>query len=76
MDSRRALVDEIDALPDFMVERLLDIVHYIKLGIANEYVSLSDNEFYNSEDFRNIVTDSVAEYQRGDTQHFCGLIRH
>ena len=76
MDSRRALMGEIDELPDFMVDRLLDIVHYIKLGIANEYVSQSDNEFYNSEDFQNIVADSVVEYQRGDTEHFCGLIRH
>lgn len=70
MDSRRALMDEIDGLPDFMVDRLLDIVHYIKLGIANEYVSQSENEFYNSEAFQSIVADSVVEYQRGDTEHF------
>ncbi len=68
MSYREALIKEINLLPDFIVKQLLDIVHYIKLGVRAEYTSQTDNPFYNSEEFEEIVADSVAEYRNGSTQ--------
>ena len=67
MSDRALLINEINQLPDFMVDRLLTIVRYIKLGIESEYIPESDNEFYKSESFKNMVSHSVAEYQAGQT---------
>lgn len=63
MTDRDALIREIRELPDFIVRQLSDIVHYIKLGIEHEYVSETDNYFYNSEAFEKIVSDSIADYR-------------
>ncbi|MBU1261722.1 hypothetical protein KKH56_06990 [bacterium] len=68
MTDREILANEINVLPDFMVRQLLDIVHYVKLGVENEYISKTDNEFYNSKEFEKIVSESIVEYQSGKTQ--------
>lgn len=67
MSDRTLLIKEINQLPDFIVEQLLAIVHYIKLGIENEYIPETGNEFYRSEPFKKIVSQSVAEYHTGQT---------
>lgn len=68
MTDREALIKEINELSDFIIKQVFDIVHYMKLGIENEYVSKSNNEFYNSRGFRNIVSESIVEYQGGKTE--------
>jgi len=68
MTDRETLINEINKLPDFIIKQVLDIVHYIKLGIENEYVSKSNNEFYNSQEFKNIVSESIVEYRRGKAE--------
>jgi hypothetical protein len=68
MSEREVLIKEIKGLPDFIIEQLLGIVRYIKIGIENEYVSKNDNDFYNSDRFKNIVSESIAEYRSGKTK--------
>ena len=68
MTNREILINEIKGLPDFITKQLLDIVHYMKLGIENEYVSKTDNDFYNSQEFKNIVSESIEEYRSGKTE--------
>ncbi len=68
MSGREVLIKEIAGLPDFIIDQLLGIVRYIKIGIENEYVSESDNDFYNSDRFKNIVSESIAEYRSGKTE--------
>jgi hypothetical protein len=68
MSEREVLIKEINGLPDFMINQLLGIVRYIKIGIENEYVSISDNVFYNSDQFKNIVSKSITEYRSGKTE--------
>jgi len=68
MSEREVLIKEIKGLPDFIIDQLLGIVRYIKIGIENEYVSENDNDFYNSDQFKNIVSESIAEYRGGKTE--------
>lgn len=68
MTEREVLIKEISGLPDFIINQLLGIIHYLKIGIDNEYVSKSDNIFYSSEQFKNIVTESIREHQVGKTE--------
>jgi hypothetical protein len=68
MSEKEALINEINGLPDFIIDQLLGIVRYIKIGIQNEYVSNTDNDFYNSDRFKNIVAESILEYQSGKTE--------
>ena len=68
MSGREVLIKEINGLPDFIIDQLLGIVRYIKIGIENEYISGSDNDFYKSDRFKNIVSESIAEYQSGKTE--------
>ncbi len=68
MSEREILIREIKGLPDFMIKQLLGIVRYVKLGIENEYMSKTDNDFYNSEQFKNIVSESIVEYRSGKTE--------
>lgn len=68
MSEREALIKEIKGLPDFIIDQLLGIVRYIKIGIENEYVSENDNDFYNSDQFKNIVSESIAEYRGRKTE--------
>lgn len=68
MSGREVLIKEINGLPDFIIDQLLGIVRYIKIGIENEYIPGSDNAFYNSDRFKNIVSESIAEYRRGQTE--------
>ena len=68
MSEREALIKEIKGLPDFIIDQLLGIVRYIKIGIENEYVSKCDNDFYNSNRFKNIVSESIAEYRSGNIE--------
>jgi len=68
MSEREVLISEIKGLPDFMIKQLLGIVRYVKLGIENEYMSKTDNDFYNSEQFKNIVSESIVEYRSGKTE--------
>ena len=62
MSEREVLINEIKGLPDFIIEQLSEIVRYIKIGIENEYLSKTNNDFYNSVQFKNIVSESIAEY--------------
>ncbi len=68
MSEREILISEIKRLPDFMIKQLLGIVHYVKLGIETEYMSKTDNDFYNSERFKDIVSESIVEYRSGKTE--------
>jgi len=68
MTDRNVLINEINQLPDFIIKQVLDIVHYIKLGIESEYVSKTDNDFYNSQEFKNMVSESIVEYRTGKTE--------
>ena len=68
MSERELLINEIKNLPDFIIDQLLGIVHYIKIGIENEYVSKSDNVFYKSDQFKKIVSESIAEYRSNKTE--------
>jgi hypothetical protein len=68
MSGREILIKEINGLPDFIVDQLLGIVRYIKIGIENEYIPASDNEFYKSNEFKTIVSESIGEYRSGKTE--------
>ena len=68
MSEREVLIKEINELPDFIIDQLLGIVRYVKIGIENEYVSKIDNNFYNSDQFKNIVSESITEYRSGKTE--------
>ena len=69
MSEREVLINEIKGLPDFIIEQLSEIVRYIKIGIENEYISKTNNDFYNSAQFKNIVSESIAEYRSGKTEN-------
>jgi hypothetical protein len=60
MNKKETLIKEINELPDFMVSRLLEIVRYIKLGIEFEFLPEAGNEFYQGNEFKNIVSESLA----------------
>ena len=68
MGEREILIKEIKGLPDFIIDQLLGIVRYIKIGIENEYISETNNGFYNSARFKDIVSESIAEYRSGKTE--------
>jgi len=68
MSGKEVLIKEINGLPDFIIDKLLGIVRYIKIGIENEYLPGTDNDFYNSDRFQNIVSESIAEYRGGKTE--------
>ena len=68
MSEREILIREIKGLPDFMIKQLLGVVRYIKLGIETEYMSKTNNDFYNSEQFKNTVSESIVEYRSGKTE--------
>jgi len=65
MNDRDLLIKEINVLPDFIIKQLLNIIHYIKIGIENEYIPNTDNSFYNSQEFKGIASESIAEYRSG-----------
>jgi len=67
MSEREMLIKEINELPDFVVSQLSGIVHYLKIGVDNEYVPDSTNEFYSSDHFSDIVRQSIAEYRGKNT---------
>ena len=69
MSEREVLIKEIKGLPDFIIDQLLGIVRYIKIGIENEYISKTNNNFYNSARFKNIVSESIAGYRSGKTEN-------
>jgi len=75
MSAREVLIKEIKGLPDFIIDQLLGIVRYIKIGIENEYVSENDNDFYNSDQFKNIVSESIAKHRGGKTENMEKNIR-
>ena len=56
-----------------MIKQVFSIVHYIKLGLENEFLSKDDNDFYNSREFKNIVAESIVEYRRGNTEDMDSL---
>ncbi len=68
MNEREVLISEIKGLPDFMIKQLLGIVRYVKLGIETEYISKTNNDFYNSDQFKNTVSESIVEYRSGKTE--------
>jgi len=68
MTNREILIREINVLPDFIIKQILDIVHYVKIGIENEFVPETDNSFYNSSEFKKIVSESIADYHSGNTE--------
>jgi hypothetical protein len=67
MNQKETLIKEINGLPDFMVGRLLEMIRYIKLGIEFEFLAKVDNAFYQSDEFKNIVAESISEYRQGKT---------
>ena len=69
MNERDLLIQEIKGLPDFLVDQLLSIVRYIKIGIDHEYLPKTDNEFYNSNEFKGILSESISEYRHGKTEN-------
>ena len=69
MKERDILIKEIEELPDFMVENLLGIIRYLKIGIENEFIPKSENDFYQSEEFQSIVSESIKEYRDGKTEN-------
>ncbi len=68
MTERETLINQINELPDFIIRQLLDIVHYTKLGIEYEYVPKTSNVFFNSKEFKEIVSESIAEDRSGKTE--------
>ena len=68
MTNREVLINEINNLPDFIIKQLLDIIYYIKIGVEYEYVSETSNEFYNSQEFQSIVSESINEHRSGKTE--------
>ena len=68
MNDRDLLIKEISVLPDFIIKQLLNIIHYIKIGIENEYAPINDNDYYNSQEFKRIASESIAEYKSGLTE--------
>ena len=68
MKERDILIKEIEELPDFMIENLLGIIRYLKIGIENEFIPKSENDFYQSEEFQSIVSESIKEYRDGKTE--------
>jgi len=73
MTNRERLINEIKLLPDFIIKQLLDIVRYVKIGVENEFVPETDNPFYNSYEFKKIVSESIADYQSGNTEDMVKL---
>ena len=69
MKERDILIKEIEELPDFMVENLLGIIRYLKIGVENEFIPKSENNFYQSEEFQSIVSESIKEYHEGKTEN-------
>jgi len=69
MNARELLIQEIKGLPDFLVDQLLGIVRYIKIGVENEYIPRTDNIFYNSDEFKGILSESISEYRHGNTEN-------
>ena len=67
MNQKETLIKEINELPDFMVGRLLEMIRYIRLGIEFEFQPKADNAFYQSDEFKNIVAESISEYRQGKT---------
>lgn len=65
MNEKESLIKEINELPDFMISRLLEMIRYIKVGIEFEFLAKVDNEFYQSNDFKSIVAESISEYRQG-----------
>ena len=68
MKERDILIKEIEELPDFMIENLLGIIRYLKIGIENEFIPKSENDFYQSQEFQSIVSESIKEYRDGKTE--------
>ena len=69
MNDRELLIQEIKGLPDFLVDQLLGIVRYVKIGVENEYISRTDDIFYNSDEFKGILSESISEYRQGKTDN-------
>lgn len=74
MKERAILIKEIEELPDFMVVNLLGIIRYLKIGIENEFIPKSENDFYHSEEFQSIVSESIKEYRAGKTEDMDTLL--
>ncbi|HLC15022.1 MAG TPA: hypothetical protein VJL89_02195 [Thermodesulfovibrionia bacterium] len=72
MTNRDILIREINELPDFIINQLRDIVHYLKLGVnyaeKEEFRTITENEFYCSVEFNDIVASAISEYKKGETE--------
>ncbi len=68
MTNKELLINEINNLPDFIIKQLIDIIHYIKIGVEYEYIPETNNEFYNSQEFQHIVSESINEHRSGKTK--------
>jgi len=64
MNDRDLLIQEIKDLLDFLIDQVLGIVLYIKIGIEYEYISSSDNAFYNNDEFRAHLFEAMSQYRR------------
>ncbi len=67
MTSREMLIQEIHTLPDSMINQLLVLIKSFKADTQKVFVSETSNEFYDSGDFKAIVSQSIAEHHRGET---------
>ena len=67
MNDRAMLIKELDRLPDAVVKELANIVHYLALGVENEFVPHTDNPFYRSEEFAGKMADAMREHKAGQT---------
>jgi hypothetical protein len=52
-----------------MVDQFFGIVRYIKIGVENEYVPGTDNPFYNSDEFKGMLSEAIAEYRHEKTEN-------
>ncbi len=72
MTNRDILIRELNELPDFLINQLRDIIHYLKLGVnyaeKEEFKYITDNEFYSSTEFNDIVANAITEYKKGETE--------
>lgn len=72
MTDREVLIREINELPDFLIKQLRGIIHYLKLGIEHEekveFECTTNNNFYDSMAFNNILTEAISAHKKAETE--------
>lgn len=67
MVGREMLIKEINGLPDDVIEQLMGIIRYVKIGVDSEYIPETNNEFYNGDHFKAIVSHAIMQHHNGKT---------